>query len=151
MFVIQNTKKKKEIKLYLMPRSNMKNVFLIWGSTYQWCRPYSSKVFSITVVWFMTRYLGWRLWIRCPCSRISFFSVIFFLLGKETNIIICCEHSSGKLSRKLNFKDKWINKSQRHNSKKQKQKMRMLTFYFQHNLNQETLFPQWMKQYTESG
>lgn len=59
------------------------------------------------------------------------------------------KHSLGELSRKLNFKDKWINKSQRHNPKKQKQKMGMLTFYVQHNLNQETLFPQCMKQYTE--
>ena len=100
--------------------SNMKNIFLICSRTYQWCRPYSSKVFSITVVWFMTRYLGWRLWIWCPCSRISLFSVIFFLLGKETDITIWGEHSSRELSRKLKFKHNLINKSQRHNFKKQK-------------------------------
>lgn len=97
-----------------------KYIFNSKGSTYQWRRPYSSKVFSITVVWFMTRYLGRRLWIWCSCSRISLFSVIFFLLGKERDNTIWGEQTQFVWTFKTKFKDNLINKSQRHNFKKQK-------------------------------
>lgn len=53
------------------------------ANTYQWCRSYSCKVFSITIMWFVTGHLRWRLWIWCSCSRISFFSIIFLLLNRE--------------------------------------------------------------------
>lgn len=58
------------------------------ANTYQWCRSYSCKVFSITIMWFVTGHLRWRLWVWCSCSRISFFSIIFLLLNRQRKYIV---------------------------------------------------------------
>lgn len=132
-----------------MPRSNMKNIFLIQGKYI----PVMPSVQQQSVLDYDSVIYDEILGAEIVDLMLLFQDLPLlynFLLPRQRERQYYLKSTVHLHLQENQFKENLINKSQRYNIKsKSKQKLAMLIFHFQHNQNQETLFLQCMKQHTD--